>query len=148
MAAKMETLHKSRLHHMSFDISGWVDSSLFDSGVVKEKKVQIDGNGKVEMYVVKKSTPENTLCGYSACAVGHACLMPEFQEQGLHFSPYAAGRWNPVFDGESGMFAVELFFDIDTDIAEKLFTSDGYGRREATPKRVAKKIRKFIRKSS
>ncbi len=86
-------------------------------------------------------------CGTTACAIGHACSIPSFRRAGLKLvgaqiyddgAPYI--QHYPEFDDEVGFDAAANFFDIDDREAESLF---GY-REPETPKRVAKRIRKFI----
>jgi hypothetical protein len=88
-------------------------------------------------------------CGTSACAVGLACLMPEFQKQGLGTTGVT-----PVvstIDGEeiaNGWGAVIFFFDIDMRNAHYLFDPDYYTTEEdpenITPKMVATRIREVV----
>lgn len=72
-------------------------------------------------------------CGTTACAVGWACSLPEFQAQGLTWGTdenYTGGY--PIFtlpdmpDYHSGWNAVEEFFDISYPTAEYLFSADEY----------------------
>ena len=89
-------------------------------------------------------------CGTSACAVGLACLMPEFQKQGLGTTGVT-----PVvstLDGKeiaNGWGAVHLFFGVDTRNAHYLFDPDYYttdeaGAQSITPKMVAARIREVV----
>lgn len=61
-------------------------------------------------------------CGFTACAVGHACLDNRFNKLGLEFD------WSdtPSFDGSSSWDAVEKFFEIKKNTAIILFSSSEY----------------------
>lgn len=81
-----------------------------------------------------------TPCGTAACAVGHACLDPDFQAQGL--SPFFGG---PKYAGDMGWDAVEGFFDLGPLGAEHLFDEDSYSRRiPVTPADVIERIREML----
>lgn len=92
-------------------------------------------------------------CGYTACAVGHACEIPSFKQAGLKlgFDPKYKddGQLTPLFRSASKWFkaweAVEKFFGIDFSTAAWLFTDDYYLKGiKTTPKEVAERIRKFV----
>lgn len=61
-------------------------------------------------------------CGFTACAVGHACFDKRFNKQGLEFD------WSdtPTFDGSSSWVAVEKFFEIRKTTAIILFSGGEY----------------------
>jgi hypothetical protein len=80
-------------------------------------------------------------CGTTACAVGHACLNPVFQEQGF--------EWNkrhrePVFHGILSWPAVELFFGLTKGQAEHFFYSASYSENDPTANDVADRIERFL----
>jgi len=86
-------------------------------------------------------------CGTVACAVGHACMHPPFNEMGLKldvdpacpkFSIPTFGEYRRSWD------AVIAFFDISLDIAYKLFLHSRYTLSERTPANVAARIRAVI----
>lgn len=64
-------------------------------------------------------------CGYSACAIGHACMDDRFNHQGLVF-----GLIGPEYITDEGYKtswqSVEAFFDISNDMARGLFNSSSY----------------------
>jgi hypothetical protein len=81
-------------------------------------------------------------CGTSACAVGHACVRPEFIEQGLIWD---GDRRDPVFEGRAGWAAVERFFDLEALKAEHLFADWRYPTGgETTADQVADRIELFL----
>lgn len=82
----------------------------------------------------------NWTCGTAACAVGHACMMPEFNEQGLNLLAY---HRTPNYAGESGWGAVEAFFDLGWPAAWNLFESRHYPK-PPTPTEVADRIDDFV----
>lgn len=57
-------------------------------------------------------------CGFSACAVGHACLDSRFNKLGLS---YNFERAVPKYNNNTNWKAVEKFFDIKEETAELLF---------------------------
>jgi len=60
-------------------------------------------------------------CGTKGCAVGLACLHPDFKAQGLRM-----GRSEPMFDGYQGWEAVDEFFGTDHLQSTLLFSDDSY----------------------
>lgn len=80
-------------------------------------------------------------CGTTACAVGHACFDPWFNEQGLRINEYGA----PSFEDETSWWAVEKFFELGEDDAFHLFSGGNYPKeQETTPLDVADRIEAFI----
>ena len=79
-------------------------------------------------------------CGTSACAVGWACTIPEFMEQGL--SMHHSGQ--PTFKGTHSWDAAEGFFGLLYDEAIALFSSESYMPDENGPEHVAQRIRTFL----
>lgn len=74
-------------------------------------------------------------CGYAGCAVGWACVLPEFVEAGLRLVD-GAPRW--------GNAPPEDFFGITEDEFDYLFMSGMYedcAPEDVTPKMVAERIR-------
>jgi hypothetical protein len=81
-------------------------------------------------------------CETTACAVGHACLDPVFQEQGLVFSTTWA---TPTFGRHESWAAVENFFDLNIKQSEWLFSDWTYPKNHDTePREVANRIAQFI----
>jgi hypothetical protein len=91
-------------------------------------------------------------CGTSACAVGLACLMPEFQKQGL-----TTNGGMPVFNGAQNWAAVCHFFDVSEYTARHLFDPEDYldgvgidddsDFEKITPQMVATRIREVVAKN-
>jgi hypothetical protein len=81
-------------------------------------------------------------CGTAACAVGHACLLKEFNKQGLRIEKADDGHWTPVFDGVKSWFAVTTFFGLKQGHASRLFSAECYTK--PTPKLVAARIRELV----
>ena len=79
-------------------------------------------------------------CGTVACAVGHACTIPELQEQGLSLSWISR---SPDYAGERGWAAVTKFFDLSWGASKLLFNSDSYVK-PPTPTEVADRIDYFV----
>lgn len=97
---------------------------------------------------------ESNACGTSACAVGEACCnIPVFQAEGLSLTSHVYSvTLVPLYErnGESsrGWQAVEDFFEVSADIAEKLFQHEYYLPSNSTesvdPATVAARIRAFL----
>lgn len=89
------------------------------------RSMPIDGNLGFELRSWFGLTPD--YCGYSACAVGHACLDDRFNQLGLVF-----GDSGPEYVGPDGEeFApdwegVTEFFGIDIQTAEYVFSDSSY----------------------
>jgi hypothetical protein len=85
-------------------------------------------------------------CGTTACALGHAGLIPSFRRAGLRtIMPEGWNRGKVELDGlESGMAAAKLFFNLPEEEANYLFMPESYGVRQG-PKTVAKRIRRLIK---
>jgi hypothetical protein len=83
-------------------------------------------------------------CGTTACAVGHACLNPAFQEQGLSLVKDGTAMV-PLYGGHAGWNAVREFFGIDSDEDAYLFLAWEYpDGSETTPDQVADRIELFL----
>lgn len=84
-------------------------------------------------------------CGTAACALGWACIIPEFAEAGLRFSdgPHKI----PIYRDLSNYAAGAKFFGITEGQSENLFYSGRYrGPSDSiTPKMVSRRIRALIR---
>ena len=86
---------------------------------------------------VEVHAPTNNTCGFTACAVGHACFDEEFRKLGLQFE----GN-RPVFEGRDNWTAVHRFFDIYNTTASNLFSDSNYNAsKEAAVKHLPKTIR-------
>lgn len=85
-------------------------------------------------------------CRTSACALGHACYIPEFKKAGLSIGV------RPAFDGAEQYEAGALFFDITFFQSEYLFQPDEYEQEEdeegnlipISPVRVAQRIAEIL----
>jgi hypothetical protein len=143
LASFLETLKSP----IDFNLSTWASTDLsYNANLVNDSaKAKLAPDQIYTVKLRKKAEPE---CGYSACAIGHAAMMPEFRSLGLYltYRGTMAGRLIPYFDGEHEWRAVEKFFDINETQAHKLFTDDHYESANPSAKEVAKAIRKFVRK--
>lgn len=89
------------------------------------RPMPIEGNLSFELRSWFGLTPDQ--CGYSACAVGHACMDDRFNKEGLVF-----GFDGPAFVGPDGSRyapsweGVCAFFEIDNELAEELFDNGSY----------------------
>ena len=90
-------------------------------------------------------------CLTASCAMGHACMDPVFQQQGLRLDlVYRAVE--PFYHGEHGYLAAALFFGLDLPDAKRLFGTHKYIKRELLeypsqikPKHVIAAIEEFMR---
>lgn len=85
-------------------------------------------------------------CGTTGCAVGWACSMREFNDEGLIWDVAPIYRHpNPRAVKIAGYAAVEMFFGIDGIQSQKLFSPDFYSPAERTdPLAVSNRIRAFV----
>lgn len=86
-------------------------------------------------------------CGTAACAIGHATLIPEFQEEGFQ------RFWSGVkYKGAVSWDAVEAFFEISSSEAHWLFGGDQYKSLSEEhllkPSRVAERIQSLMENAS
>lgn len=82
-------------------------------------------------------------CGTTACACGFAGLDSRFREQGFLLT--VGGT--PVFSVHaSGWNSIATFFDVDRQVALRLFQPQFYALPPASPADVAYRIRTLLRK--
>lgn len=89
-------------------------------------------------------------CGTVACAIGHACSLPEFQEAGIKLETHREDERIrvPVYKNYRNVEAVGMCLGISVSEATLLFTPHGYDGSPILPQVVAKKIRNFIKSKS
>lgn len=78
-------------------------------------------------------------CGTPACAYGEACMVPEFQAQGLRPAPCPAYGFKPSVSRELGLFGQAVTL--------RLFgagCSNAWGRGKVTPQEWAIEARKVL----
>ena len=85
-------------------------------------------------------------CDAAACAIGIACLIPEFQALGFRLERFG-GNYLPTFGDHMGYRAVERFFGLTSDGAEDLFDRSSYDQ-ENDQLAVAERIRAFVKQQS
>ncbi len=68
-------------------------------------------------------------CGTTACAVGHACQIPEFKKAGLRLIG-GSPKCSISFDGWYGRYAAQYFFDLTFKKIEDLFFADTYPKED------------------
>lgn len=69
------------------------------------------------------SPPEGWDCGTAACALGHACFIPEFVAEGLHLEK-RGGNFYPTFGDSAGVLAASFFFGVTWEQAYDLFNPE------------------------
>lgn len=95
---------------------------------------------------------EESVCGTSGCALGHAACIPEFKKLGMKLKMNGAGcKWGvPVYDdGEhewEGIAAGATFFAMNILHASNIFGGSSLddGTPNATPHEVAENINRMI----
>ncbi len=120
--------------------------NLYSWGAVDNEAEQLDISDEDELpkQVVARGVQliKEGACGTTACAVGHACCVPEFQAQGLRWS---ANMLTPEYAGETSWAAVEEFFGLSYLNAQLLFSHTKYDTGlKTTPTQVAERIEDFI----
>jgi hypothetical protein len=86
---------------------------------------------------------ENT-CGTTACALGHAGLMPSFRKAGLRSEPDEFGG-DVFFEGQRSEEAGAAFFGLTYEEASYLFMPWNYAATKRGPKSVAQRIRTMVK---
>ena len=83
-------------------------------------------------------------CGTVACALGHACAIPEFQKLGLYMDKITLSPAIP--NRGSGLTAAQTLFHLDASEASYLFMPNHFNglSDESTAKQVADNIRSFV----
>lgn len=135
----MRQCYKDRLLILAKHLSK-VEDSKFDISIYIRADNNYSGKENAEMY--RKG------CGTTACALGHACLIHEFNKSNLDI------RFNrPEFTTKNNTYyyldAGEKFFGLTQKEADSLFLYDGYkSGYKTTAKQVARKIRKLVKEKS
>ena len=75
----------------------------------------------MDTWVEKSTDNGKVACGYAACAMGWACMIPEFRKDGLKL--YGV---EPEYNNETGFEVAMEFFDISYENAEYLFSPETY----------------------
>lgn len=108
----------------NFDLSGWTDAQAPNLALPQEDLIK---------------------CGTVCCAVGWACVDPDFNKQGLNWERHREfGLGVPHFDGRTAWHAVNAFFGITNHQAEYLFHAESYTV-TTSPKAVVQRIYNLIR---
>lgn len=104
----------------------------------------------------------NWKCGYKACAIGHACTLPEFNKAGLYlldgpnnydvvnYGPHNGSSSNPYDWINMAYDAVESVLELSFEDTFNLFSpyKDEKKHYNQDPKAVANEIREFVRQHS
>lgn len=77
----------------------------------------------MESWGTLDSATEDNVCGFSACAVGHAILDDRLSELRSVDHPLAL---IPAYEGAVCWEAVKAYFDLTEDQAERVFDSHSY----------------------
>lgn len=127
---------------------------FFSSDLFPERLLDVPvGSHKFDLtrWFESKGNPLDMTCGYSACAVGHACVDKRFTDMGLKLvgrrPAYRDPEGDPNDDDSlhSNWTAVEKFFDLTNYQAEFLFHNDSYQTGNKTgPTLVANRIEQLI----
>ena len=114
----------------------------------QQKRDRLQYVAKLMRDVYEQATPFCLLawyaaappCGYVACAVGHACLDPRINSQGLRLE-----RESPSYRGLTQWEAVDAFFGLDSRDSNWLFSAKKYPAGGCTNAlEVALRIEEFL----
>lgn len=108
---------------INFSIKEWWTELM---GELAKELFSVDDRNEGYTMPLDK-VPKHT-CGYAACAIGYAMLLPEFQEQGF----MTEGKC-PMYEDETGWNAVETFFDLSFIESTWLFSGKQYVLRSQLP---------------
>lgn len=122
----MKAIYRKRLERLAQLLENW--------SVEKKFLVAPEGREKVNKFDI-----EIWKCGTAACALGSACMLPEFNKAGLKLD----GAALPAYKGYSESVAGAEFFGLDYDEACLLFMPWNY-KDNPTPKTVAKRVREIL----
>jgi hypothetical protein len=130
LAAFLETVPEHK-----FDLMNWRDTGLEKLTLGERLSGDYMSNEKLL----------NNSCGTTGCAIGWACIIPEFIEDGFTWSGNC-----PILTDHSkewcGFDAVENFFSIDGSTASHLFEYTDYDYDKSGSKDVANRIREVVSK--
>lgn len=111
----MEEVHKDRLRRLAKLLCKQAEKEHSSKRTVKFDLI----------HWGESRTKLTRSCGTTACAVGLACLTPEFQKEGLT-SCGNNKRLIPMFNGQRSWDAVKSFFGISYEEAKELFSYMAY----------------------
>ncbi|VTU32133.1 hypothetical protein H4CHR_02949 [Variovorax sp. PBS-H4] len=137
----MRPTHKKRLLMLANALETRIPADRFD---LADWRLHAEGQYEEER---RRYVSDHELlhgCGFAGCAVGWACALPEFNEQGLYWDgampAYQHGPEGPLF----GHFdAVNWFFGLKQEHSNLLFAAGSY-EGKAGPLDVARRIRFFV----
>lgn len=115
-----ELLDKVAAERKPFNLSVWVRSPAELVGMDLEDTATASGLAMEEVASHE--------CGTVACAIGHACLDPWFNEQGLTVD--LDGQ--PKFENNQSWDAVAAFFEIGWELSIFLFDYTNYEEEQET----------------
>lgn len=140
LASRME---KVKAEH--FDIGTWYDP---------RKVMGFDDLAEKAEFSEDKILLREGFCGSVACVLGHAALIPEFNNQGLGIKVEKGSEGmypTIVYDGRQNTNAGAEFFGLSYMQASLLFGVGGRWRefytgawKEITPQHVAAALRRFV----
>ena len=123
-----------------------VPAEKFHLGNWRDTVMTIEADTSPPYMLLRKELDDDRLldhaCGTTACAVGWACVIPAFKEQGLHWDGDIAFIHGDVH--EVGWDAAEEFFGLDSTESGKLFRYSSYERGNNGPRDVAARIREMV----
>lgn len=129
--------------------SGAVEPEKFNLGTWIDEDIEAETFPELE----RKLKESEFSCGYTACAIGWACTLPEFKEAGLRFDlgfnvPYVESEGEPHSGADwTAIDPLAKLFDTTTENITWLFLPSSYDETEEnpiTPISVAERIRDLI----
>jgi hypothetical protein len=135
LAAFLETVPEHK-----FSLSSWRDTGL--------ERLTLEE--RLSGYYISNKKLLNNSCGTTGCAIGWACTIPEFIEDGFSWSRNCplltdnSKEWREWMKVWHGFDAVENFFSIDGSTSEYLFMDTSYDEYKSGSKDVANRIREVV----
>lgn len=131
-------MNKQRLETLAHFLRT-VPSARFDLGAWF---TVYDESGDIRQNIWNLSVDKfrSSECGTTACAVGWACMIPEFRKAGLSASVSGI----PCFEETNNWEAVRRFFEIDHNTASFLFIDTCYEEELVSPDEVADRIMDLV----
>lgn len=124
-------MHRERLLLLADALRHRIPAENFD---ISDWRTRIDAGDDYDYEAVTAGELLEHKCGAAACAVGWACVLPEFVAQGLH-----ADGMTPRFQHREHWDAVRKFFEISEETSDALF-SGAFHPFNVTPVEVAERI--------
>lgn len=148
LAARLELVSKKH-----FNLDSWASHEQFEPTADEcESEYSSTDMDKRASLEIKEGS-----CGTTACAFGHACMMPEFQKKCLRLEVTVSQGWTTTVDAvatytdkngdrRAGVWAGALFFKISESEAVHIFDPSEYSCGRSSKYYVIRRINSQIKK--